>query len=187
MAKNTALTPLGVAALGLLAERPMHPYEMYQLLMHRSDDRLIKVRPGTLYHTVGRLEEHGLVVADGTGRDGNRPERTTYSLTEAGETALRGRLREMLAVPVNEFPCFPLAIAEAHNLPAAEVVDLLEQRVQALAAQLDFLAAGVARVEAKNIDAKYWVDVTYQQRILQCEIDWITALRTDISSGALPW
>ncbi|BAS16724.1 transcriptional regulator protein [Arthrobacter sp. Hiyo8] len=47
---RAALTPLGVAALALLVEAPMHPYEMYQLLMARHEDRLVKVRPGTLYH-----------------------------------------------------------------------------------------------------------------------------------------
>ena len=42
------LTPLGLAALALLAERPMHPYEMYQTLVHRREDRNVKVRPGSL-------------------------------------------------------------------------------------------------------------------------------------------
>ena len=75
MARAASLTPLGVAALSLLVEEPMHPYEMYQLLVARHEDRLVKVRPGTLYHAVGRLEEQGLVEATGTEREGNRPER----------------------------------------------------------------------------------------------------------------
>ena len=88
MARATALTPLGVAALSLLVEEPMHPYEMYQLLIARHEDRLVKVRPGTLYHAVGRLEEQGLVTATGTDREGNRPERTTYTISAAGREAL---------------------------------------------------------------------------------------------------
>lgn len=69
----TALTPLGITVLALLFERPMHPYEMYQLLIQRRDDRLVKIRPGSLYHTVDRLERQELVVALGTEREGNRP------------------------------------------------------------------------------------------------------------------
>lgn len=53
VAKVAELTPLGVASLALLAEEPRHPYEMYQVLMARHEDRLVKVRPGTLYHAVG--------------------------------------------------------------------------------------------------------------------------------------
>jgi DNA-binding PadR family transcriptional regulator len=96
------LTPLAVAALALLAERPMHPYEMYQTLITRSEDRLVKVRPGSLYHTVDRLTRQGFVEAVGTDRGGNRPERTTYNITESGQLALSERVAEMLATPVNE-------------------------------------------------------------------------------------
>lgn len=57
--RSAPLTPLGISALSLLVEEPMHPYKMYQPLMARHEDRLVKVRPGTLYHAVGRLAERG--------------------------------------------------------------------------------------------------------------------------------
>ncbi|HWU59288.1 MAG TPA: PadR family transcriptional regulator, partial [Microbacteriaceae bacterium] len=38
------ITPLAIATLALLAERPMHPYEMYQTLIQRAEDRIVKVR-----------------------------------------------------------------------------------------------------------------------------------------------
>src|SRR5437868_2840544 len=41
-----ALTPLAITVLALLNERPMHPYEMHQLLLARRVDRVVKVRPG---------------------------------------------------------------------------------------------------------------------------------------------
>src|SRR3954447_5975942 len=142
MARATPLTPLGVAALSLLVEEPMHPYEMYQLLIARHEDRLVKVRPGTLYHAVRRLEEHGLVAAAGTDREGNRPERTTYRILAAGREALTNRLQDMLAIPVNEYPSFPLAVSEAYNLPVGVVVELLDRRLQALQEQLGLLDSG---------------------------------------------
>ena len=91
------LTPLTLAALALLAERPMHPYEMYQLSMQRRDHRLVKIRPGTLYHAVRRLAESGLVAVVGTEREGNRPERTTYEITDAGRDQLESSVALMLA------------------------------------------------------------------------------------------
>ncbi|MFJ5954688.1 PadR family transcriptional regulator [Paenarthrobacter sp. NPDC092416] len=186
MGKNE-LTPLGVASLALLAEAPMHPYEMYQVLMARHEDRLIKVRPGTLYHAVGRLEVSGLVEALGTAREGNRPERTTYRITDAGHEALDRRLRDMLSTPVNEYPTFPHAIAEAHHLPADAVTGLLEQRLVALDLDLDFLVRGEAAVTAKGLERKFWIDVKYQQAMLRTEIAWIRELLLELSSGQLPW
>ncbi|MET4093134.1 PadR family transcriptional regulator [Arthrobacter sp. UYCu712] len=187
MARATPLTPLGVAALSLLVEEPMHPYEMYQLLMARHEDRLVKVRPGTLYHAVGRLEEQGLVAATGTDREGNRPERTTYEISGAGRDALTQRLQDMLASPVNEYPAFPLAISEAYNLPAGVVIDLLDRRLQALQEQCDFLVAAEGRVRAKGVERKYWIDMEYQQTVLRAEICWIRGLQDQLGNGQLPW
>ncbi len=187
MARATPLTPLGVAALSLLVEEPMHPYEMYQLLMARHEDRLVKVRPGTLYHAVGRLEEQGLVAATGTDREGNRPERTTYEISEAGRDALTQRLQDMLASPVNEYPAFPLAISEAYNLPSGRVIELLDRRLQALQEQLDFLVAAEGRVRAEGVERKYWIDMEYQQTVLHAEIGWIRGLQDQLGTGQLPW
>jgi DNA-binding PadR family transcriptional regulator len=187
MARTAPLTSLGVAALSLLVEEPMHPYEMYQLLMARHEDRLVKVRPGTLYHAVGRLEEQGLVEATGTDREGNRPERTTYRISAAGREALTRRLQDMLAIPVNEYPAFPLAVSEAYNLPAGVVSELLDQRLSDLGGQVKFLAEAQERVQAKGVDRKYWIDMEYQQTMLGAEIGWIRSLQDQLATGQLAW
>ena len=187
MARNTQLTPLGVAALGLLVERPMHPYEMYQLLMQRHEDRLVKIRPGTLYHTVGRLAAAGLVEPTGTARDGNRPERTTYAVRPEGKAALESRIKELLEVPVNEYPCFPQALGEAHNLPPGVVLELLETRLTALEAGLAGLSADAALAAFRDVEEKSWIDVGYQQHQLRAEIQWVGGLRANIADGTIPW
>lgn len=185
--RTAPLTPLGVAALSLLVEEPMHPYEMYQLLIARHEDRLVKVRPGTLYHAVGRLEEQGLVESVGTDREGNRPERTTYRISKTGRKALTQRLQDMLATAAYEYPAFPLAVAEAHNLPAGVVIELLELRLAGLQEQLDLLLRGEDVVINKKIDRKYWIDIQFQQTMLRSEIGWIRGFQEQISSGELPW
>ncbi len=187
MPRSSALNPLSVAALALLAERPMHPYEMYQLLMARSEDRLLKIRPGTLYHCVGRLAEQRLVGAAGIDREGNRPERTTYRITDSGRESLAARLRELLAGPVNEYPSFPLAVSQAHNLPGEVVVGLLNVRVAALEEQLNLLVQGECTVRQKDLAKKFWIDLSYQQSMLRAEIDWIRGLQKDIETGSLGW
>ncbi|MBW4094122.1 MAG: PadR family transcriptional regulator [Acidobacteria bacterium] len=187
MSKSAPLTPLGVAALGLLLERSMHPYEMYLLLMQRSEDRLLKVRPGTLYHAVARLADASLVAAGGTDRDGNRPERTYYEITPAGRAALTSTLEKMLSVPVNEYPTFPLAVAESHNLPKESVISLLGARLELLAASAAELEAGAQHASGHAPAQKYWIDVRFQQAMLAAEVDWITHFIHDLETGALPW
>lgn len=181
------LSALAIAALGLLAERAMHPYEMYQLLMHRHDDRLVKVRPGTLYHAVGRLADAGLVEATGTLRDGNRPERTTYAILPEGRAKLTQELRELLAAPAREYPRFPQALSEAHNLPAAEVIALLEQRMAVLALELADLQADGKLAQVRDVPRRFWIDVCYQQHQLKAELAWLRGIAAELRNGSLPW
>lgn len=187
MATQALLTPLGIAALALLVERPMHPYEMYQLLIQRSEDRVVKVRPGSLYHSVDRLARAGLIRATGTEREGNRPERTTYEITEAGQLALGERISEMLGTPTNEYPEFPLAIGEAHNLPRATVIQLLRSRLNLLGADLTFTEEGLHDLEERGVERRFWLNVEYTKALIEVEIEWLLQLIDDLETGALRW
>ncbi len=68
------------AILGLLAEQPMHGYQVMQELGARSGGRW-NPSAGSVYPTLQQLEDEGLVVVED--RDG----RKTFALTEAGRTA----------------------------------------------------------------------------------------------------
>lgn len=183
----TTLTPLAVATLALLDERTMHPYELHQVLRDRATDRLVKVRPGSLYHTVDRLHRDGLVEAVGTDRAGNRPERTTYAITPAGRDALSSSVSAMIAAPVNEYPRLPLALAEAHHLPRETVVDLLRDRRRRLEEELATLRGGVTHVTGRALPARYWVDMTYQIAVYETESRWIATFVEGIESGDIAW
>jgi DNA-binding PadR family transcriptional regulator len=100
------LNSLGISVLALLRARPMHGYEMYQTLVERHADRIVKVRPGSLYHVVDRLTEEKLIRRAATARDGKRPERAIYEITDAGAEALADRVGQLIAVPAYEFPQF---------------------------------------------------------------------------------
>ncbi|TDP98733.1 MULTISPECIES: PadR family transcriptional regulator [Microbacteriaceae] len=187
MSEPRTLTPLAVAALALLAEGPSHPYEMYQTLMQRSEDRLVKVRPGSLYHTVDRMEAHGFVRATGTEREGNRPERTTYEITDAGTRALGERITEIIGTPTNEYPEFPLGLGEAHNLPVETVIALLRKRVALIRADTGVLDGAIADLTQRGVPAKYWLDVRYQRAITATEADVLETLIADLQSGTVSW
>jgi len=76
--------PLALAVLALLFERPMHPYEMGATLKELHKEESIKLRYGSLYTVIDALIARRLIEAGETSRAGNRPERTVYTLTEAG-------------------------------------------------------------------------------------------------------
>jgi DNA-binding PadR family transcriptional regulator len=180
-------TPLGLATLALLVERPMHPYEMYQTLVQRHQDRVVKLRRGSLYHSVYWLADRGMVRSTSTEREGNRPERTIYEITEAGREELTQRVAGMLATPVNEYPEFPLAIGEAHNLPLNTVIDLLTGRLVLLKAQLADSDEAVRELEKRQVERRYWLDGSYTRAIQAAEVSWLQQLLADLRSNDIRW
>ncbi|MCM6775811.1 PadR family transcriptional regulator [Nocardia sp. CDC159] len=181
------LTPLAISVLALLEERPMHPYEMYQTLLQRREDYLVKIRPGSLYHTVTRLAERGMVTAEGTDRAGNRPERTIYRITPGGTTALRARIADIIRRPVREYPLFPHAMSEAHNLPADEVIALLRDRIGRLEndrTELDVLHRWLTTHE---VPRRYWMVLEYLRGQADAELVWLRRIVTELADGTLAW
>ncbi|MFD6388974.1 PadR family transcriptional regulator [Nocardia sp. NPDC060259] len=184
---RNAMTPLAIAVLALLDERPMHPYEMYQLLIARREDLLVKVRPGSLYHAVARLVADEMVRAEGTEREGNRPERTMYRITDAGRDALRARIAELLRTPVPEYPIFRVALAEAHNLPREQVVALLGERVEQQGKALADLDAMIEWARVNAVPRRYCVVLEYMRATTKADLDWIQQFAAELDSGAVEW
>ncbi|OZF47107.1 PadR family transcriptional regulator [Rhodococcus sp. 14-1411-2a] len=185
--RGEAVNPLGVSVLALLSESPMHPYEMYQLLLERKEDRIVKVRPGSLYHAVARLHGQALVAEVGTDRGGNRPERTTYEITPAGRRVLVARLAEILRTPVREYPQFTLGLSEMHNLAASEAIALLRARIEDLEVEIEELS-GYQRLAAdRNISEIYWAGIDYTYHMLSAEVNWLTSYIARVDSGELAW
>lgn len=181
------LTALALSVLSTLLEKPMHPYEIYQLLMDRREDWLVKVRPGSLYHTVERLADGGLVESTGTERAGRRPERTTYAVTAAGRDALKARIGEIVSVPQYEYPVFPVALSELHELPMGEAIELLQSRVELLQAKGEEMDRIVAEVRAEGVLEAYWFTAGYLRGQLASELDWLRQLIDRLKNGEIEW
>ena len=183
----TKLRPLGVVALAMLIERPMHPYEMYQLLIARNQDKTVKLRPGTLYHAINWLEGAGFIVATGTEREGNRPERTTYAATDAGRTALRHTVMAMLTEPAEEFPEFTVAMGEAHNLPKDEVLAALRERLAVVDSDRARGEQLLERVAERELPRRFILGGEFALNRARADVAWLNAVIEDIESGSLSW
>lgn len=180
------LTPLGVMVLALLREGDMHPYEMIRLMRQRHHDRLVPITNGTFYHTVSRLERQGLLAEVGVDRDGNRPERTTYTMTDAGEHAVAEWVRAEL--PRIDRPMeFRVAVAESHNLDREEVIDLLTERRAALTGEHRLFTDGVAKARERQVPEQYLVQTGRQAALLAADLAWLDGLLLDLEERRYPW
>ena len=78
--------------LALLAERPMHGYDLAKAIEERSSGTLAPGQ-GTLYPTLHRLERNGLIAGQWMAASGG-PERRVYRLTPNGRAVLLERRSE---------------------------------------------------------------------------------------------
>lgn len=179
-------TPLALAVMNLLMEGPKHPYEMKVKMTHRGHDDVIRIKGGSIYDTVERLEEGGFITSQAPSREGRRPERTVYAITELGREEIRRWMREMLAEPVNEYPQFAAALAFFAVLDKEEVVRLLRAR----SARLESLIAATQKhlehgLKDVGIPRMFLVEVEYGLVMSRAELDWVRSLIKDIEDGKL--
>jgi DNA-binding PadR family transcriptional regulator len=184
---HRTLTPLALEILKLLQERPMHPYEMQQLIRERGVEHVVKVRAGSLYHSVERLGVAGLIEQVETGREGRRPERTVYAITERGRDEYGANLRELVRHPQEEYPVFAAAVEMLHSLDREEAVRLLEARTTALEARVAASEQVAASLIKRGLPRPVVLEVEFSVAMRTAELTWVRQLIDDIRSGDIPW
>ena len=178
-------TPLALAVMNLLAEHPMHPYEMKSKMKERGHDQVIRLKGGSIYDTVERLESGGFIQAQETSREGRRPERTVYAITETGREEIMAWLRELLAQPVNEYPQFGAALAFFAALDQDEVVRLLKVRTALLEGQAAGEEKQLKSFMEMGLPRLFLVEGEYGLAMKRAEVDWVRKLVVEIEGGRL--
>ncbi len=180
-------TPLALSILSTLRDRPMHPYEIRQTMLARKHDRVVNMPGGSLYSTINRLEEDGLVHPIGTQREGRRPERTVYDLTSEGETVLLDWLRETIATPEPEHSQSATVMAFLPHFTPREATSLLRERLSRLRA--------IDNEERQQLQEPFWtrlprlfrVHDEYVTHMRGAELEWLESLIENLETGAITW
>jgi DNA-binding PadR family transcriptional regulator len=177
--------PLALAVLACLFERPMHPYEMAGTMRERHQDESIKLNYGSLYTVTQSLQRLRLIEPQETAREGNRPERTVYRLTDAGRLELIDWLSELICQPVRDYTNFEAGLSLLPVLPPAEAVRLLEQRCERVETDIVQAHAVGAMLAERKLPRLFLIESEYRLRLKQAELDWVRALVADIKEGTL--
>jgi len=165
----------------------MHPYEIKVQMQERGQDRLVKGN-ASVYDTVERLAKGGYVEAQETSREGRRPERTVYRITDRGRDQMHEWLREMLSEPTPELPQLSAALMFIAALPRkGEVISLLQRRIVLLEAAI--AATGVQLKAAVDADVPrlFLIEDEFANHQRQSEVKWVRELIRQLEDGTLPW
>jgi len=187
MPRRALENPLVLAVLGLLLESPMHPYQMLSELRTRSENRARTVNRGTLYDVVEALTAAGWIEPHSVERDGNRPERTVYTLTSSGRDEVVRRLDGQIRQPRREFTEFLGAVTYLGALGPDGAIDALTERARRLAARCDTDQSRLREAHAGGVARLHVVEAEYALHQTHAELAWIHGIIDDIRSGSLTW
>ena len=174
---------LALVLLVLLAEEPMHPYRMRELIKERGKDKVANVaQRNSVYQTIDRLEREGLIRVRETLRSEGRPERTVYELTPTGTTTATTWLREMLSTPAAEYPDMPAALASMLILTPEDVATCLTTRRGLVEAEI-----AATEAEMAPLPRIFVLEDEYALALRRAEAEWLRSVVDDLRSGALWW
>lgn len=126
--------------LGILNERDAHGYEFKRLAREADLAQWAEIGYGSIYHALRRLENEMLIEEISLEQEGAYPQRTVYRITEAGRRAFRKLLQETCRTVYEPKYPIDLALVFIGQLPPAERVALLQERLRQLEATQNIVA-----------------------------------------------
>lgn len=182
-------SPLALAVLALLWVRPLHPYGVLALLKQWGKGEVINIsQRATVYKTVTRLADAGLIAAGQTERDQQYPERTLYAITDDGRVVLHEWMAEMLAGGDPEYPEFPAALSFLMLLTPAQVEPLLAKRRDLIAKRVAEYDSALAGLPASpGFPQVAVVEIRYLHAMATAELAWLSQTIDDLASKRLDW
>ncbi|UBU09129.1 PadR family transcriptional regulator [Nonomuraea gerenzanensis] len=176
---------LALAVLTVVVQRPMHPYEMASVLRARGKDQDMPIKWGSLYTVVRNLEKHGLLEAVESNRQGARPERTVYRITEAGRAEADDWTRELLSTPRHEPSAFESGLSVMGGLGPGEVAPLLRQRLELLEQQIEADRRAMEE-ERAEVPRLFLVESEYALAMREAQAAWVRSLLAELDGGTFP-
>jgi DNA-binding PadR family transcriptional regulator len=177
--------PLALAVLVSLYEQPMHPYEVAQTLRQRAKQESVRLNYGSLYAVVESLEKNGFIKATGTVREGKRPERTVYEITDDGSREMDDWLTELISVPTKEYPAFMAGLSFLPALDPDDALMALRSRAEGLSVKLAAMRGAMGAAQKAGLPRIFELEAEYEEGQLANELKFVNALVKEMEAGTL--
>ncbi len=174
---------LALAVLSVIVQRPMHRYEIAATLRAHGKDKDMDIKWGSLYTVVQNMAKAGFLEVVGSERDGARPERVIYRITDAGRAEMADWTRELIAAPEPEARRFTAGLSVLAVLPPDEVIELLGERIAALDQIVERTRTDLAALTG-TLPRLFAIESEYGLAMLEAEVAWTRALREELRTGA---
>lgn len=161
--------------LGLLQRYgPQHGYQLKKTISEELED-FTQIKLPTIYYHLEKMSAQGLI-AGSSEKDGARPEKTIYSITESGQKAFAAELREQLSAQYRPVFSSDALFYFSDHLPGEEIVQSLQRQRALLRQSLDTIDRHKHQTLAFiPEDAKPMVNIIFahHEYHFHAELDWV--------------
>ena len=161
------MATIDLVVLGMLKKEALSAYDIQKQVEYRNISRWVKVSTPSIYKKAIQLEEKGLIKGNAV-REGKKPEKVVYSLTDKGEREFERLMYEIASQPIRIFLDFNAVIVNLDSLSLesqkaciseikkniAELKMYLEDNIQEKKSIPDISKTGMAVLEQQIILAK---------------------------------
>jgi DNA-binding PadR family transcriptional regulator len=164
----------------------MHPYELQSIIRITHKDDFLRLNPGSLYNSIERLLQAGLIEVAETTRAGRRPERTVYRITPQGCREATQWLRELLEKPAADTTWFFAALSFLPALDPRDVAEQLRKRLTHLESEIHQHKHVLKHLTAK-VGRLSLIELEYSVALRTAEHRWVRRIISELGSPKLNW
>jgi DNA-binding PadR family transcriptional regulator len=170
--------PAEYAILGLLEERPMHGYEMFQQFEHGTLGQIVHLEMSQMYAFLKKLERLGYIEAE-LEPQGARPPRKIFHLQPEGEHIFLHWLTLPVEKPRDIRIFFLIKLYFVWRLHSSTAEQLIEQQITACCHFLHHLETLQTTEPHTSDDGSFFDHVVLRSRIYQTRalLGWLQELQ----------
>jgi DNA-binding PadR family transcriptional regulator len=175
MSAPATTTKTDLLLLGLLLDRPMHGYELYQQIQSEGIDRWFNISAAGVYYSLRKLRDQGWVM-ESRPSGGGSSRKATYHLTDEGRGAFFTAMEAELASHEESCLEYDLVIYLLNRFPWQRAIPQLEKRQAFLAGQAASVEAALATERVEDSSPLVLAILDHKLRFLEMERNWLAEL-----------
>jgi PadR family transcriptional regulator, regulatory protein AphA len=177
--------PAEYVMLGLLYTRPMHGYEMFQLIENGTLGQIIHVEMSQMYAFFKKLERLQYIEAE-ISAQGTRPPRKIFHLTATGRDTFTAWITQPVEKPRDIRILFLIKLYFTQQLQPEQMSSLLQQQIQTCQQFLIHLQTKKGLSTSQADDANFFDQVVLSSRLYQTRslLEWLHELLAEINTSS---
>lgn len=174
------MSNIRLVLLGVLCMKPMHGYEIKHMIEDHMGD-WTDIKFGSIYFSLSKLAEEDNIEVVEESRQGNRPSRTIYRITDKGRQEYLRLLRKLFTSDNRTLYSLDIGIFFIKDLPKEEAAKYLDEQISKTAGTIEYLNKHFQQLrDNPNVPKQADLIVNHSLKHTQAEYAWLIEARKQL-------